>query len=92
MDERERSPWATAVGITAKAERTARGMSQDEMVRRSGISKSALRRIEGNDRVADVTQIWRVAEALGLTLPEFFQRAATRHEDILSGRYGHDLG
>lgn len=81
MDARERSAWSTAVARQIRAERAARGWSQGELVERTGIPKSTLRRLESGERVQDVTQIYKIASVFGLDLPEFFSRAQDRLED-----------
>jgi transcriptional regulator with XRE-family HTH domain len=82
MDARERSPWATAVAVTIRAERAARNWSQDDLVMKAGIPKSTVRRLESGERVADVTQVSRVSRAFGLTMTEFFRRAESRLSDL----------
>lgn len=78
MDSREKTPWTAAVAATVRAERAARGWTQDELVQRSGLSKSTIRRTESNDRVADISQIAKLADSFGVSLPEFFRMAEER--------------
>lgn len=75
---RERSPWSDAVAAQFRAERAAKGWTQEQMSERSGIPRSTYIRMEKGARVADTTQIARVCGALGLRLSEFFQRVEQR--------------
>lgn len=75
---RERSPWSDAVAAQIRAERAAKGWTQDQMIERSGIPRSTYIRLEKGIRVADATQMARVCGALGLRLSEFWVRVEQR--------------
>lgn len=81
MDPHERSALSEALTKTLRAERAAKGWTQDEMVERSGIPKTTYRRLEVGSRVADVTQIGRICRALGITFSDFSQRVERRLAD-----------
>lgn len=75
---RERTPLGAAIAATVRAERAARGWTQQEIARRSGVPYGSIRRIEDETRVADVAQADRLAKAFGMTLTEFVTAAQQR--------------
>lgn len=83
--KRERSAWSEAVAAQIRAERAAGGLTQAQMIERSGIARSTYIRLEKNIRVADASQIGRICEALGLSLSEFFRRVEERYPAITQG-------
>lgn len=48
------------------------------MAERSGIPRSTYYKLETGKRVADVSQLGRMCDALGMTLTEFITRAEAR--------------
>ena len=74
----ERTAWSDAVARQIAAERAYRRWTQAEMVERSGIPRSTYIRLENGSRVADVSQIFRICEALGIKHSEFTQRVEER--------------
>ena len=81
MNARERSDWSDATARAIRAERAARTWSQDELSARSEIPKSTLRRLENGERVADVTQVAKLAEAVSLDLAAFVSRIVDRVDE-----------
>jgi transcriptional regulator with XRE-family HTH domain len=63
--------------------RTRAGISQDELARRVGTSKSAIARLESGRHQPTVETLRRVAEALGTTLVIGFERPAELPPDLL---------
>ncbi|NEA32140.1 helix-turn-helix domain-containing protein [Streptomyces sp. SID13031] len=55
-------------GATIKAERTRLALSQHELARRAGVSRSWLAKLEAGHRGAEFEQILRLLEALDLSL------------------------
>jgi len=72
--KRERSPWSDAVAAQIRAERAARGLTQADMVERSGVPRSTYIRLERGQRVADSTQLARLCAVWELRVSEFFAR------------------
>lgn len=75
---RKASPEATAFAAQLRAERAAAGFSQDELAKRTGISKSTILRIEAGTRVMDTSQLGAICRALGITIGTFAGRAEER--------------
>lgn len=75
---RERTPLSAAVALTARAERAVKGWSQKDLAQQSGISYDSIRRIESGERVADISQVERLAAAFGYGLTEFLRLAEPR--------------
>lgn len=53
--------------------RTQHNMSQEVLSGLSGVARSHLAMIETGTKNANVDTLWRIAEALGMRLSEFFQ-------------------
>ncbi|WP_454056515.1 helix-turn-helix domain-containing protein [Cupriavidus sp. Marseille-Q8015] len=66
-----------AVGTTLQALRQARQLSLDELSRRAGVSKSMLSQIERNLANPTVAVLWRLANALGVSLTDFLSHAGS---------------
>lgn len=77
-NSRERSAFSDAVAAQVRAERAVAQWTQAELARRAGINRISIIRIERGERVADTTQLARLAHAFGLSLVEFVQRAEQR--------------
>lgn len=75
---RERGPWSDATARTIRAERAAAGMSQADVIRETGFSRSTYLRLESGERVADVSQIASLAQAFGLSMQAFVGRIEER--------------
>lgn len=73
-NSRERSPWSDAVGDTVRAERARIRLSQAQLAKLSGVSRSTLLRIEAGTHVADATQLGRLCQVFDMPLSEFFRR------------------
>ena len=59
---------AARIGAVVRATRLARGLSQSELGRRAGLSKTILARIEAGMGNPSVETLWRVSRALDLPL------------------------
>lgn len=75
---RKRTPEAAAFAAQLRAERAAVGMSQEELAEVSGVSHSAIARIETGVRVMDTAQLGAFCKALGISLATFAIRADER--------------
>src|ERR1043165_7948867 len=62
------------VGDTLAALRTAQDLSLEELARKSGVSKSMLSQIERNQANPTVALVWRLANALGVSMAELLDR------------------
>lgn len=61
------------IGAQIRRFRQARGLTLQEMAERSGLSRSFLSEAERGMSSMTLTSLQRIAEALGMTLAEFFQ-------------------
>lgn len=75
MNLRERSEWSDAVAAEIRAQRARAKLTQAEVIERSGLGASTYVRIEQGKRVPDVTQLWRICQALGVPPSELVARA-----------------
>ena len=66
---------APAVGEAIKRLRHARGLSQSELARRSGLTQATVSRIESGTRRGDIETLALVAAGLGLALWLLIKRA-----------------
>jgi transcriptional regulator with XRE-family HTH domain len=76
------SPYESAaarVGNRVRLLREAKGLSIRELSRRSGLAPQVLSRTERAMTEITITSLGRICEALGLTLPEFFEEDAVPH-------------
>jgi XRE family transcriptional regulator, regulator of sulfur utilization len=64
------------VGVTLAALRATRALSMDALSRQSGVSKSMLSQIERGRANPTVAVVWRLANALGVSLAELLGSAA----------------
>jgi len=62
-----------AVGTALQALRQSQQLSLDELSRRAGVSKSMLSQIERNLANPTVAVLWRLANALGVSLTDFLE-------------------
>lgn len=58
--------------------RTARGLTQDALCERAGISRDAVTRIEGGSRVPTIDTLERLGKALGVSVSELVHTAPLR--------------
>ncbi|TDM06643.1 MAG: DNA-binding protein [Ideonella sp. MAG2] len=58
------------VGLTLAALRQAKALSLDELSRQAGVSKSMLSQIERNQANPTVAVVWRLANALGVSMAD----------------------
>jgi rhodanese-related sulfurtransferase/transcriptional regulator with XRE-family HTH domain len=54
------------VGENLKTQRTQRGLSLDELARKSGVSRTVLGQIELGKNVPSIGLVWKIAQALGV--------------------------
>lgn len=71
-----------AVAREVRALRGRRRMSQAELIAKTGISKSAMRRLEGAERDMDIPQAIAIASAFGISVAELLQAV----QDSLEGK------
>lgn len=78
-----RKPTQTSQAIAAqiRAERSARNITKDEMIRQTGIGRSTYFDLERGDKPIDVSQLAAVCEVLGISLGEFMHRAEVRRDE-----------
>ena len=60
-----------AIGATLQALRQSQKLSLDELSRRAGVSKSMLSQIERNTTNPTVAVLWRLSNALGVSITDF---------------------
>jgi ribosome-binding protein aMBF1 (putative translation factor) len=75
---RRASALNDALAEEIRAQRRAIEMSQAELGRRAGVSRGQVVRIEGKERILDVTQVDAFARALGVSMVELMVRAERR--------------
>lgn len=66
------------VGANLNAERTARGLSLDDLAREAGVSRTLLGQIELGRTVPSIGVIWKIAQALGVPFSTLLASAAPR--------------
>ncbi len=66
------------VGANLHAERTARGLSLDDLAREAGVSRTLLGQIELGRTVPSIGVIWKIAQALGVPFSTLLASAAPR--------------
>ena len=67
------------LGPFIKEQRLARGLTQDYLAARLGISRPTYRKIENDSRDLALSEAERLAEELGMTLTDLSQRKAPKH-------------
>lgn len=70
---------AAVVGNRVRALREAKGLSLRGLAHRAGLSPQVLSRTERALTEVTLTSLGRICEALGVTLPEFFDYGAEPH-------------
>ena len=68
MEQREREIWAEAVAATLRAERGVAGLSQAEVERRTGITRTSYRLYEMGKRQPDMVQLAGISDCFGIPL------------------------
>lgn len=71
------------VGDNLAALRQSRSLSLDELSRTAGVSKSMLSQIERAQANPTVAVVWRLANALGVTMADLLGNAAPRTEPVI---------
>lgn len=71
-----RPPQPPQVGSALASLREQQGLSMDELSRRAGVSKSMLSQIERAQANPTVAVVWRLANALGVPLPQLLDGTA----------------
>lgn len=80
MNARERSPHSQAIADQIKAERARRGLTQREVYDAIDMARMTYIRIENGARVADVTQLAKIASVFEMPLALLIQRAEAEIE------------
>jgi len=70
--------WSNAIAAQIRAERAAAGITQVELFSRANLPKSTYIRIETGKRAPDMTQVAKIAHALGIPVSVLIQRAEGR--------------
>jgi transcriptional regulator with XRE-family HTH domain len=67
------------LGWAIKAERTALGISQEELAYRAGLHRTYVSDVERGARNPSLESVEKLAQALGLSVPTLFERIARGH-------------
>lgn len=67
MEQVDRDRWAAALAATLRAERGVARLSQAEVERRTGITRTSYRLYEEGKRQPDLVQLAVIAEAFGVS-------------------------
>jgi two-component system, response regulator len=65
----------TLLGVAIKAERSALGISQEELAHRAGLHRTYVSDIERGTRNPSIEIVHRLARALGISISKLFERA-----------------
>lgn len=84
MEQHELDLWAQAVAAALRAERGVAGISQAEVERRTGITRTSYRLYEKGERNPDVTQLAHIAEAFGIPFSRLMSAIEQRADLALS--------
>lgn len=87
---RERGDLSRRVSEEIRAERARQRRTQKDVYTAAGMASSTYVRLETGERVVDVEQLAKVAEALGLRPYVLVQRAETEPQDVapvIEGRF-----
>lgn len=90
-EKKVRSPWTQAVAAQIRAERAARGLTQQAVMDLAGFAKSTYLRMESGERVVDSDQVAQLCAAYNMRVSTFFARAEERMVDGAAPDRG-DLG
>lgn len=80
MEQHELEQWAQAVAAALRAERGVAGISQAEVERRTGITRTSYRLYEMGIRNPDITQLAHIAEAFGISFSRLMAAIEQRAE------------
>jgi XRE family transcriptional regulator, regulator of sulfur utilization len=80
------------MGLSIRAERTARGMSLGDLARASGLSKTILSRIEAGEGNPSVETLWRVSQAFDLPLGALLDGGTPPVARRVAARSGRRIG
>jgi transcriptional regulator with XRE-family HTH domain len=69
----EKHKFATHIGNYLRAVRESRGMSQEKLSTKAGYYYTYVNKIEKGRYSPSLHTIWRLADALGMTLEQFFK-------------------
>lgn len=78
QNARERSELSNEWSQVVRNEREKRGLTQQSIVDRSGLTRQTYLRLEYGHRVPDLTQVARIADALGMHASELVGMAEQR--------------
>ncbi|HHW30109.1 MAG TPA: helix-turn-helix domain-containing protein [Clostridiaceae bacterium] len=71
------------VGKNIMNQRKAKGMSLDELAKRSGVSKSMLSQIEQERTNPTVITVWKIARSLNLSVQELMEAGSDSNIDVI---------
>lgn len=78
MEQEQAKKWALAVAVTLRSERAIAQLSQAEVSRATGISRSSYRLYEEGERQPDAVQLAMIAEAFGVRLSHLINEVERR--------------
>ena len=61
-------------GEAVRERRLAAGMTQEELAERAGVDRKSISRMETGAYSPSLDRVWRVADALQISLADFFER------------------
>lgn len=67
-------------GTRVREIRASRGLSQEQLASRAGIDRTYLGGVERGERNAGIKNVWRIADALGVSAAALFQKES-QHAD-----------
>jgi transcriptional regulator with XRE-family HTH domain len=70
----DRDPYLLRVGLRIKAQRVLQQVSQDDLARRSGVSRVTLGNIERADHAASITTYVALADGLGIDVGDLLTK------------------
>lgn len=80
MEQEKQRLWAAAIAATLRAERGVADLSEAELARRTGISRTSYRKYESAERMPNAVQLATIAEAFGITMTHLVSEASRRAE------------
>ena len=82
MERKEQERWVAAMAATLRAERGLAAISQAEVERRTGISRSSYRLYEQGVRNPDALSLALIAEAFGITPSRLISETERRADPL----------
>lgn len=70
----DRDPYLLRVGLRIRAQRVLRQVSQDDLAKRSGVSRVTLGSIERADHAASITTYVALADGLGIDVGDLLTK------------------